>query len=175
MFYCFTDVLPGASSFRLLDPVFDRINYGAKFSARRDQQTVYFSPSMLHHQPPGPSVTPTKETAVPTTVQQTSQWYLSDGGNSLLKTLVNRFTSHGVSVNITRDSNSHDMTLEIDRNICLHFPADFPTGRMSLTWLNDTSRFTRNADEICNTILDRTLDILSHEAALSLTTRQTAC
>ncbi|CAB3993024.1 Hypothetical predicted protein [Paramuricea clavata] len=173
------DVLPGASSFRLLHPVFDRLNQGAKFSARQKKQTGYFSTSMLqrnHHQPPPPSV-PNKAIFVPTPEHepQPSQWYESDGGHSLLKKLVNGFKSHGVSVDMSRDSNSHDMTLEINRSICLHFPVDFPRGRMSLTWLNDTSRFTRNADEICNTILHRTLNILSHETALSLSTRQTAC
>ena len=119
------------------------------------------------------STTSKYHTPIPSPMRPSSQWYESDGGSSLLRRLVDDFKSKGVSVEMSRDSKSHDMTLKLDRGICLHFPADFPMGLMSLTWSNDTSTFTRNPNEICRTISDRASNVLSRETVrrMSRTTR----
>ena len=69
LLYYFTDVLPGASSFRLLEPVFEKINQpGVKFPSQRHQYTGYFSTSMLptnDHQPPA-KITPSYSNITPT-------------------------------------------------------------------------------------------------------------
>jgi hypothetical protein len=174
-----TDVLPGESGFRLLEPVLERIDKGAKFPFNHNQEKLqYFSAAMLqtnHDEPqakhaPNAVTRTTSASFIPATfVPQSSQWYESDGGSSLLRSLVGKLKSVGVAVDMSRDFKTHDIQLEIDRKICLHFPADFPTAPMSLTWVDDPSRFTRNPNEICTLIMKRATDVLSCETVRTIT------
>ena len=177
------DVLSGESGFRLVQRITDKINQRAKFPPRPNEQRPKFSTVMLetnHDERPANIVQSNTGTRAKhasfmpaSTLTHSSQWYESDGGSSLLRRLVNKFESQGVSVDMSRDSKSHDIQLIINRTICLHFPADFPTAPMSLTWLNDSLRFTKNPNEICTMVAGRALDVLSYETAcrMSRTTR----
>ena len=174
VFFYFTDVLPGESGFRLLQPIIKKINQDAKFPPRLNEQRPKFLTEMLdtNHDERSANIAPSNAanrakhaSLIPaTTLPQSSQWYESDGGSSLLRGLVNEFESLGVSVDMSRDSKSHDIQLEINRTICLHFPPDFPTAPMSLTWLNDPLMFTGNPNQICKMITKRASDVLSCEA-----------
>lgn len=93
----------------------------------------------------------------PGAVQPVRQWYESERGQSLLKQIVDRFEAVGLAANISRDTNSHDLHLEIKSSISFHFPADFPERGVSLSWVNDSSRFPRYSEGICQVILDRAL------------------
>ena len=109
-FFYPTDVLPGASSFRLLEPVFEKINEGVKFPSQRDQYSCYFSTSMLSPNsnqspskitsangnilPTDGSTTPSETSGSPTTVVQPyTDWYDSDVSDSPTKKLVDGFKS----------------------------------------------------------------------------------
>ncbi|XP_028402842.1 uncharacterized protein LOC114525644 isoform X1 [Dendronephthya gigantea] len=165
------DILPGASSFRELEQVLDCVNHGSKFQTGKNRQTRHFTINMLqtkhpqldHHRPR----TNTAPATLMTTSKPTEQWYECDGGETLLRHLMDGFGSHDVHVNMSRDSKTRDLTLEVNGSVCLSFPYNFPTGQMSVTWLNDTTAFTRNPDQICQTIVQRVSNVISYETALS--------
>ena len=115
-----------------------------------------------------PSTTEPLSTTKSPSTTETDQWHESDGGASLLRSLVNNFNTHNVNVKMSRKIHSKDLILTINDSVCLHFPADFPSGEMSFTWVDDKSRFTRTPNDICRIIVDRTLNIISHETALRL-------
>ncbi|XP_028402843.1 uncharacterized protein LOC114525644 isoform X2 [Dendronephthya gigantea] len=164
-------ILPGASSFRELEQVLDCVNHGSKFQTGKNRQTRHFTINMLqtkhpqldHHRPR----TNTAPATLMTTSKPTEQWYECDGGETLLRHLMDGFGSHDVHVNMSRDSKTRDLTLEVNGSVCLSFPYNFPTGQMSVTWLNDTTAFTRNPDQICQTIVQRVSNVISYETALS--------
>ena len=171
-----SDVLPGASNFRLPNPIYETLNHGALCPFSPEKHTGYFSIAMIerNHDRREANATPSHARAapanlVPPTSQSTSsQWYESDGGLVVLRELKNGFQAHNVPVNMSRHSKSHDLTLEVNQSICLHFPADFPASPVSFTWLNDSSNFKRNPDRISGAILTRALDVISYETALNL-------
>lgn len=154
MFHLFTDILPGPSSFRSLEQLVQIVDKGAMFPSRSKGQAGEYRTVK------SPSITESPSST------ETDQWYESDGGGSLLRSMLNNFKRHNVAVQMSRESYSKDLILEIDKRVCLHFPADFPTGEMSFTWVDDKSNFTGSPNDICSIIVDRTLNIISHEAAL---------
>ena len=146
--HLFADILPGPSSFRLLQQVIETVDKGAMFPSRLLEQTAEYRASKSQ------------------STSKTDQWYESDGGASLLGSLMNEFERCDVPVAVSRKSYSKDLILTIDDCLCLHFPVDFPTSEMSCTWLGDKSKFTKNPNGICGIITKRALNIISHEAIL---------
>ena len=121
-FFHFTDVLPGASSFRLLEPVFEKINHGVKFASQRNQYSGYFSTNMLssnNNRSPGRIVptdadnTPTDDHTKPTKMVQPSlQRYGSSSDSSSTKELIEDFQPTAADITPTKTTTKPRKTVQ---------------------------------------------------------------
>ena len=88
------------------------------------------------------------------------QWYENDYGGELLTKLVNTFNNYGVTVSMSRCTNSHDMTFELDNKLLLHFPRTFPDQEPSFSLVNHKVSTTRDPQRISNTLVEHMIKVL---------------
>lgn len=89
------------------------------------------------------------------------QWYESDDGGALLAKLFNAFERNAVSVEMSRNAKTHDMTFELNVKLCLNFPREFPKEEPSLSWTSDRRvRHLGSHDETCQRIVNGAMRVL---------------
>ena len=149
------DVLEGHSSFRLYEPLTEKIK-DSKVPAKPASQTVRLNFDNL------PSRVQVEEA-----VTSDRQWYSSDEGMTHLQLLFQYFQGAGITPEMSRDTVTQDIQFGLSGGYILDFPANFPR-KMPTFLAPDGGRFQmerKSGSDVCRMVVQTVVDFLSQQSS----------